>query len=100
MSFYSWQGKSLIINCHLQPRASKDEFVGLHGQSLKIRIKAPPVDGKANDYLMKFLAKQFGVSKRSITIISGGLSREKRIKIDEPQRIPNTPNLIIKAEIR
>ena len=100
MSFYSWQGKSLIINCHLQPRASKDEFVGLHGQSLKIRIKAPPVDGKANDYLMKFLAKQFGVSKRSITIISGELSREKRIKIDEPQRIPNTPNLIIKAEIR
>ena len=100
MSFYSWQGKSLIINCHLQPRASKDEFVGLHGQSLKIRIKAPPVDGKANDYLMKFLAKQFGVSKRSITIISGELSREKRIKIDEPQRIPNTPNLTIKAEIR
>ncbi len=100
MSFYSWQGKSLIINCHLQPRASKDEFAGLHGQSLKIRIKAPPVDGKANDYLMKFLAKQFGVSKRSITIISGELSREKRIKIDEPQRIPNTPNLIIKAEIR
>lgn len=99
MSFYSWQGKSLIINCHLQPRASKDEFVGLHGQSLKIRIKAPPVDGKANDYLMKFLAKQFGVSKRSITIISGELSREKRIKIDEPQRIPNIPNLIIKAEI-
>lgn len=100
MSFYSWQGKSLIINCHLQPRASKDEFVGLHGQSLKIRIKAPPVDGKANDYLMKFLAKQFGVSKRSITIISGELSQEKRIKIDEPQRIPNTPNLTIKAEIR
>lgn len=100
MSFYSWQGKSLIINCHLQPRSSKDEFAGLHGQSLKIRIKAPPVDGKANDYLMKFLAKQFGVSKRSITIISGELSREKRIKIDEPQRIPNTPNLIIKAEIR
>ena len=100
MSFYSWQGKSLIINCHLQPRASKDEFAGLHGQSLKIRIKAPPVDGKANDYLMKFLAKQFGVSKRSITIISGELSREKRIKIDEPQRIPNIPNLIIKAEIR
>lgn len=99
MSFYSWQGKSLIINCHLQPRASKDEFVGLHGQSLKIRIKAPPIDGKANDYLMKFLAKQFGVSKRSITIISGELSREKRIKIDEPQRIPNIPNLIIKAEI-
>ena len=100
MSFYSWQGKSLIINCHLQPRASKDEFAGLHGQSLKIRIKAPLVDGKANDYLMKFLAKQFGVSKRSITIISGELSREKRIKIDDPQRIPNIPNLIIKAEIR
>ena len=95
MSFYSWQGKSLLINCHLQPRASKDEFAGLHGGSLKIRIKAPPIDGKANDYLMKFLAKQFGVSKRNITIIKGELSREKRIRIDQPKKIPNMPDITI-----
>ncbi len=88
MSFYRWQGKNLIIACHLQPRASRDEFAGLHGDSLKIRIKAPPVEGKANEYLVKFLAKQFGVAKRNITIISGELSREKRVSVEEPAKIP------------
>ncbi|MCL6269690.1 DUF167 family protein [Sansalvadorimonas sp. 2012CJ34-2] len=88
MSFYRWQGEDLIIACHLQPRASKDEFCGLHGESLKVRIKAPPVEGKANAYLIKFLAKQFGVTKRDIEIISGELSREKRVRIADPQKLP------------
>ncbi len=93
MSFYRWQGKDLIIACHLQPRASRDEFSGLHGDSLKIRIKAPPVEGKANVYLIKFLAKQFGVVKRDVTLLSGELSREKRIKISEPVKIPKDLNI-------
>ena len=88
MEFYRWQEGDLIIACHLQPRASRDEFSGLHGESLKIRIKAPPVDGKANDYLVKFLAKQFGVSKRDVTIIGGELSREKRVRIANPGILP------------
>ncbi|CAM3774243.1 DUF167 family protein [Parendozoicomonas haliclonae] len=88
MSFYRWQGDDLIIACHLQPRASKDEFSGLHGDSLKIRIKAPPVEGKANGYLIKFLASQFGVSKRDVKIISGDLSREKRVAISSPEKLP------------
>ena len=89
MSFYRWQGDDLIISCHLQPRASKDEFCGLHGESLKVRIKAPPVEGKANSYLIKFFAKQFGTSKRDVEIISGELSREKRVRISDPQKIPS-----------
>ncbi len=93
MSFYRWQDKSLIIICHLQPRASKDEFAGLHGESVKIRIKAPPVDGKANAYLIGFLAKQFGVAKRDITILSGELSREKKVRIDHPDKIPKALNI-------
>ncbi|WP_281645734.1 DUF167 family protein [Parendozoicomonas sp. Alg238-R29] len=95
MSFYRWQDKNLILSCHLQPRASKDEFSGLHGDSLKIRIKAPPVDGKANDYLIKFLAKQFGVSKRDISIISGELSREKRVSISEPEKVPERLCIVV-----
>ncbi len=88
MSFYRWQGEELIIVCHLQPRASKDEFCGLHGDSLKVRIKAPPVEGKANSHLIKFMAKQFGVSKRDVAIISGELSREKRVRISSLGKLP------------
>ena len=93
MTFFRWQESDLLISCHLQPRASKDEFSGLHGESLKIRIKAPPVEGKANSYLVKFLAKQFGVSKRDVTIISGELSREKRVRIIDPMKLPKELNI-------
>jgi uncharacterized protein (TIGR00251 family) len=48
---------------HIQPKASRDEWSGLHGERLKLRIKAPPVDGKANAYLIGFLAKEFGINK-------------------------------------
>ena len=90
MAFYRWQGKDLMIACHLQPRASKDQFSGLHGESLKVRIKAPPVEGKANAYLIKFLAKQFGVSKRDVIILGGELSWEKRLMIVAPTIIPES----------
>jgi len=88
LSFYRWQGENLLLSCHLQPRASKDEFCGLHGDSLKIRITAPPVDGRANAHLMKFLAKQFSVARGAITIVSGELGRQKRISIAAPSRLP------------
>lgn len=86
--FYSWQGDSLIISCRLQPKASSDAIVGLHDDSVKIRIMAPPIEGKANAHLVKFLAKQFGVAKSSVTILSGELGRQKRVRIDDPQKIP------------
>lgn len=93
--FYRWQGDDLILNCHLQPKASNDGIVGLHGDSLKIRITAPPIEGKANAHLIKFLAKQFGVPKSAISIISGELGRQKRLKITQPGKIPE--NLSITA---
>lgn len=86
---YQWQGKDLLLSCHLQPKAAKDEIVGLHGDSLKIRITAPPIDGRANTHLIKFLAKTFGVTKRDITILSGELGRQKRIKVEQPTKIPD-----------
>lgn len=87
--FFQWQGNSLILTCHLQPKASKTEVVGLHGDALKIRIKAPPVDGKANLELVKFLAKEFAVNKRAVSLVSGELSRHKRVRIDNPEQIPD-----------
>lgn len=87
-AFYRWDGLDLILHCHLQPKASCDEFAGEHGERIKIRLTAPPVDGKANAHLQAFLAKVFAVSKREIQIESGELSRSKRVRICNPQQLP------------
>jgi len=86
--FYRWQDDTLWLSCHLQPNASKDEFAGLHGERLKIRITAPPVDGKANAHLIGFLAKAFGVPKQSVTIERGDSGRQKTVSIQSPVTLP------------
>lgn len=77
-----------MFNVHVQPRASRDEITGIHGNRIKIRITAPPVDGKANEHLMRFLAIEFKVSKRQVILISGETGRDKRFKIEAPRVIP------------
>jgi uncharacterized protein (TIGR00251 family) len=93
MCFYRWEGAALILDCHLQPKASSNAFVGLHGERLKIRLTAPPVDGKANALLQAFLAEQFGVAKSSVTLLSGLQSRQKRVRIQSPSRLPESLEL-------
>ena len=88
MSWFRWDGEDLVIDCHLQPKASKDEFAGLHGERLKIRLTAPPVEGKANAHLLAFLGKAFGVAKSLVTLESGELNRQKRVRIHAPQKLP------------
>lgn len=87
-SCYSWQGDTLLLSVYVQPRASRDEIAGLHDNELKIRITAPPVDGKANAHLIKFLAKSFGVSRSRIQLLGGESSRHKRLAIQQPGQIP------------
>ncbi|MEE8058810.1 MAG: DUF167 family protein [Pseudomonadales bacterium] len=87
--FYRWQEDTLLLFCHLQPKASRDEFAGNHNGRLKIRITAPPVDGKANQHLVKFIAKQFGVAKSSVTISNGELGRQKTVLILRPTAFPD-----------
>ena len=88
MRHFRWDGTDLILECHLQPKASRDEFAGLHGDRLKIRLTAPPVDGKANAHLLAFLASVFAVSKSQVSLESGQQSRQKRVRIQQPQRLP------------
>ncbi|WJV53158.1 DUF167 family protein YggU [Prodigiosinella aquatilis] len=80
----------LVIQLYIQPKASRDLIVGLHGDELKVAITASPVDGQANAHLIKFLAKQFRVAKGLVTIEKGELGRHKQIKIVNPQTIPAT----------
>lgn len=87
--WYRWQGNDLLLYCHLQPRASTDSFVGPHGERLKVRISAPPVEGRANTQLVNFLAEQFGVPKREVTVIQGDSSRQKTVRIVAPRRLPS-----------
>lgn len=87
--WYQWKDDTLLLSVRVQPRASKDEIVGPHGNdSLKVRITAPPVDGKANQHLIKFLAKAFGVARGQVNLISGETGRDKRLAINDPGKFP------------
>lgn len=90
-AYARWDGNDLIVLCHLQPGAKHSEFVGLHAERIKIRLNAPPVDGKANSQLITFLSKVFAVPKHAIQIESGELSRQKRLRISSPKLIPQRP---------
>lgn len=97
MSWYLWQGEQLIINLKVQPKASRDEIVGPYGKegdTLKVRICAPPVDGKAKAHLLKFLAKQFGIPKSDVKLLSGASGRTKKVSINRPQQFPEKAEII------
>lgn len=63
------------------PNASRTEIVGWKGDALKIRVAAPPVDGKANKELVQYLAKNLGVAKTEIEIVSGHMNKRKRLRL-------------------
>lgn len=87
--FYRWEGHTLHLLVRVQPKASKDEFAGIQEERLRIRITAPPVDGKANNHLIKFLAKAFGVAKSGIQIKAGETGRNKHVCITSPEKLPD-----------
>ena len=66
---------------HVVPRAKRTEVVGRHGDALKIKLKAPPVDGAANAELVRFVAEQFGVPRSAVTITAGLTSRRKTVEV-------------------
>ena len=70
------------IALQIQPRASRTELVGAHGDAFKIRLAAPPVDGEANEELLRFLAKTLGVPKSAVTIVRGATGRRKVVRVD------------------
>ncbi len=69
------------MRLRIQPRASRTELVGLHGDALRIRLAAPPVDGAANDELVRFLAHLLGVPGRAVEITAGHSGRQKTVDV-------------------
>ena len=76
------QPTSARINVYVQPRSSKSEIVGMHGDSIRIRLAAPPVDDAANTELISLIAARLGVPKRNVRIVTGHASRRKIVEIE------------------
>jgi uncharacterized protein (TIGR00251 family) len=75
------QGAAIFLKIHLLPRASRDEICGLHGDAIRVRVTAPPVEGRANMALQRFIAAKLSLSSSQVEIIAGKRSREKILRI-------------------
>ena len=73
--------RGVVLAVHVVPRSARSEITGVHGQALKIRLTAPPVQGAANKALVALLAKTLGIAKGRIQIISGQTSRDKTLVV-------------------
>lgn len=73
-----------LLAVHAQPGAKRTEIAGLHGEALKVRLAAPPLEGRANDELADFLAAALEVPKRSVTVVRGATSRRKTVLVSAP----------------
>lgn len=80
---------ALLLTVHVQPGARRSEVAGVHGDAIKVRLAAPPIEGRANDELVRFLAQAFGVAQRQVVIVRGETSRRKVVRIDAPARRPD-----------
>ena len=87
--WFEWKGDTLLLWVKATPRAKQTQFEGVLGNRLKIRLNAPPVDGKANKALQIFLSKQFGVPRGRVVLLKGDKSREKQFEIRDPSKVPD-----------
>ena len=81
MSWIKSENNACLLTIKATPRASRNEIAGVQAEWLRVRLQAPPVDGKANACLIAFLADQLGVAKAAISLVSGDTSRAKRVRI-------------------
>jgi uncharacterized protein (TIGR00251 family) len=86
-SFYAWDGDVLVLNILGTPSAKKDVIGKPKGNQLKISVTANPVGGRATDYMVKWLAKEFGVSKSDIEVVFGRMNINKQLRIKNPQKL-------------
>ena len=88
--WYRREGDSIILTLHVQPGAKQTTVAGLHGEALKIRLAAPPIEGRANEALLRFLADTFKVTLRDVELKQGGQSRHKRVEVRGSQIEPDS----------
>lgn len=81
--WYRRQGEVITLTLHVQPGAKHSSIAGLHGNALKIRLAAPPIEGRANEALLKYLAELFDVPVRQVELKQGVQSRHKVVAISD-----------------
>ncbi|MGB3961865.1 MAG: DUF167 family protein [Sulfurimonas sp.] len=86
--FYEWQGDILVLNILGTPMAKQDAVLKPKGNQLKVSVKAQPQNGKATDYMVSFLAKEFGVGACDIEVVYGRESIHKQLRIKAPKKLP------------
>lgn len=90
--------KGTLLSLHVQPRSSRNQIVGLLGDSLKVKLTSPPVDGAANKCCTEFLAKLLGLAKSQVQLIAGQKARQKRFLLCGLS--PADVEAIIKSQLR
>lgn len=86
--FYEWDGDVLVLNILGTPSAKQDVILKPKGNQLKVSVKAQPQNGRATDYMVDFLAKEFGVSASAIEVVYGQESIHKQLRIRAPKKLP------------
>ena len=86
VSLYRWVGSDLELAVHARPGARRTQVHGIHGEAIRIRIAARAIEGAANEALLEFLAEALQVPRRRCVLISGASSRNKRVRIESPDR--------------
>jgi uncharacterized protein len=89
-AWYVANGDCITLILHVQPGAKKTAIAGLHGDALKVRLHAPPVEGRANEALLRFIADFFKVPLRNVQLKQGEQSRHKRVEVSGSQIKPDT----------
>jgi len=87
-SFYCWDGDTLVLNILGTPSAKKDQIGKALGNQLKVSVKESPRNGRATDYMVKFLATEFGISTKAIEVVTGRFNINKQLRIANPQKLP------------
>jgi len=88
--WYRRNGDTITLTLHVQPGAKRSEIAGLHGEALKIRLAAPPVEGRANEALLEFIAELFAVPLRRVELKQGAQSRHKVVAVSGSRVDPDS----------
>ena len=87
--WYYWRGETLFLKVHVSPQSRRNEIGDVSAGRLRIKLNAPPVDGKANKQLIGMMANEFDTGKSRIRIILGTRGRDKLVAIDSPGCMPS-----------
>lgn len=87
-SFCAWEGETLVLNVLGTPAAKQDAIGKPKGNQLKISVTATPVAGKATDHMVRFLAREFGVTSNDIEVVFGRYNVNKQLRIKAPAKLP------------